>query len=513
MQAPAPQLRSVVRWRRFNRLAAVLAVTLLVAGGFVAVSTRASAATVDTGAWYVLVARHSGKALDVYDLATNDGARVAQWTRNDGAWQQWRFLDAGNGYYRVQSRHSGKVLDIRDSSTADGAEIIQWTDLGAADQQFRLADSASGHVRLINRQSNKALDVFERSTADGARVNQWTDLDGTNQQWQLVRVGSVDGQPPGTPTAAPTTPGPSASPSPPGTPPANYPAPQRVTGDVGVHDPSMIRRPNGGYLLAHTGDNIALKTSTDLVAFRNAGVVFPSGAPWTTTYTGGSRNLWAPDLSFHNNRHYLYYSASTFGSNRSAIFLATSSTGASGSWTDQGLVIETRTSDDFNAIDPNLTVDDQGRWWLSFGSFWSGIKMIALDPATGKRSGNSMHSIAGRNGGAIEAPTLVKRGAYYYLYVSFDRCCQGAASTYRVMVGRSTSVTGPFVDRNGSPLTSGGGTQILASHGNIHGPGHQAVLADATGEALVYHYYADNGASLLGINRIGYDAAGWPFVH
>ncbi|MFC6021950.1 family 43 glycosylhydrolase [Plantactinospora solaniradicis] len=497
--------------RRLIRPATVLAIAAMLVAGAIAVPTRsASAATVDTNAWYVLVSRHSGKAFEVYDRSTADGGRIVQWARNDGAWQQWQFVDSGGGYYRLRSRNSGKVVDILNSSNADGAEIVQWTDQGGTDQQFRLADSDGGHVRLINRQSNKALDVWEWSTADGGRISQYADQGGANQQWQLVRVGSVGGGDPTTP------PGPTANPTPsttPGVPPAAYPAPQRVTGDVGVHDPTIIRRPTGGYLLAHTGDNVALKTSTDRVAFRNAGAVFPSGAPWTTTYTGGSRNLWAPDISFHNNRYYLYYSASTFGSNRSAIFLATSSTGASGSWTDQGLVIESRTSDNFNAIDPNLVVDDQGRWWLSFGSFWSGLKMVALDPATGKRSDSTIRSIAGRNGGAIEAPTVFKRGNYYYLYVSFDRCCQGASSTYRVMVGRSTSVTGPFVDRNGTALTSGGGTQVLASHGDIHGPGHQTVLPDTDGDALVYHYYANNGASLLGINRIGYDSAGWPFVY
>ncbi|WP_229069040.1 arabinan endo-1,5-alpha-L-arabinosidase [Actinoplanes sp. DH11] len=290
---------------------------------------------------------------------------------------------------------------------------------------------------------------------------------------------------------------------------AAYPDPGPVTGDIGVHDPTMVRRPGGGYLVAHTGDNIALKTSADRIAFRNAGAVFPAGAPWTTAYTGGSRNLWAPDLTYRDGRYWLYYSASTFGSNRSAIFLATSTTGASGSWTNHGLVIESRTSDNYNAIDPNLFVDTDGRWWLSFGSFWSGIKLIPLDPATGKRSGSALHSIAGRGGGAIEAPVITKRGSWYYQWVSFDRCCQGAASTYRVMVGRSSSVTGPYADRNGVAMTSGGGTEVLAGHGNIHGPGHQALVDDA----LVYHYYANNGAALLGINLLGYDAAGWPYVY
>ena len=295
--------------------------------------------------------------------------------------------------------------------------------------------------------------------------------------------------------------------------PPSYPRPGAVSGTTGTHDPTMVKTPAGGYLVAQTGDNIPLTTSTDRTAFRAAGVVFPNGAPWTTAYTGGSRNLWAPDISYHNGRYYLYYSASTFGSNRSAIFLATSPTGASGSWTDRGLVIESRTSDNFNAIDPNLVVDASGRWFLSFGSFWSGIKMIGLDPSTAKRSDSSLLSISGRNGGATEAPVIVRHGSYYYQWVSFDRCCQGAASTYRIMVGRSTSAAGPFTDRNGVAMTAGGGTQVLARHGSIHGPGHQAVLADTDADVLVYHYYADNGRSLLGINLIGYDAAGWPFVY
>ncbi|MDY7088517.1 MAG: arabinan endo-1,5-alpha-L-arabinosidase [Actinomycetota bacterium] len=296
-------------------------------------------------------------------------------------------------------------------------------------------------------------------------------------------------------------------------PPPSYPGPGAVSGATGTHDPTMVKTPAGTYIVAQTGDNIALSTSTDRTAFRAAGAAFPAGAPWTTTYTGGSRNLWAPDISYHNGQYYLYYSASTFGSNRSAIFLATSPSGASGSWTNQGLVIESATSDNFNAIDPNLLVDEAGRWWLSFGSFWSGIKQVALNPSTGKRSDATIRSIAGRNGGAIEAPFLFKHGSYYYQWVSFDRCCQGAASTYRIMVGRSSSPTGPFTDRNGTAMTAGGGTQVLAGHGSIHGPGHQAVLADTDGDVLVYHYYADNGASRLGINRIGYDTAGWPFVY
>jgi arabinan endo-1,5-alpha-L-arabinosidase len=299
-------------------------------------------------------------------------------------------------------------------------------------------------------------------------------------------------------------------------PPPSYPNPGVVTGSTGAHDPAMVKRPTGGYLLAVTGPGITLKTSPDRTAFANAGRVWPNGAPWTTQYTGGDPNLWAPDLTFHNGLYYLYYSASSFGSQNSAIFLATSPTGASGSWTNRGLVISSSGSNNYNAIDPNLVIDPQGQWWLTFGSFWTGIRMIRLDSATGLRSSTdtAVRGLAARPGStAIEAPFIFRHGGFYYLFVSFDLCCRGASSTYRIMVGRSTSLTGPYADRNGTPMTSGGGTQVLARHDSVIGPGHQAVLSDADGTVLVYHYYTSTGAARLGINLLGFDPAGWPFVY
>ncbi|WP_039931913.1 non-reducing end alpha-L-arabinofuranosidase family hydrolase [Streptomyces viridochromogenes] len=173
---------------RLRRLLAVLAPLLLVSTFLGA--QPAGAATVDPNASYVLVNRNSGKALDVYNMATDDGARITQWTRNDQNQQQWRFVDSGGGYYRIVSRHSGKVLDVHNWSTANGGSIVQWADLNAANQQWRLADSADGYVRLISRHSNKALEVQGASSADNANVVQYDDWGGTNQQWQLVKVGA-----------------------------------------------------------------------------------------------------------------------------------------------------------------------------------------------------------------------------------------------------------------------------------------------------------------------------------
>ncbi|MEJ2852398.1 MULTISPECIES: PQQ-dependent sugar dehydrogenase [unclassified Saccharothrix] len=157
----------------------------------------ASAATVDTTATYVLVNRNSGKVLDVYGRSTAEGARITQYTRNDGAWQQWQFVDSGGGYYRIKSKHSNKVLSF--PSTADRAGLVQTTDANTAGQQFRLADSAGGYVRLLNRASGKAVDVLYSSTADGAQVVQLSDTGAASQQWQMVKLGSTDTTPPTAP--------------------------------------------------------------------------------------------------------------------------------------------------------------------------------------------------------------------------------------------------------------------------------------------------------------------------
>jgi arabinan endo-1,5-alpha-L-arabinosidase len=296
----------------------------------------------------------------------------------------------------------------------------------------------------------------------------------------------------------------------------NYPGPGKVSGSTFAHDPTVVKMPSGGYLMAITAPGITLKTSTDRTNWRDAGLVWNNAnAPWTQPYTGKTNeNLWAPDLSYHNGKYYLYYSASTFGSRKSAIFLATSTTGAAGSWTNHGVVVETNAKSAYNAIDPNLVVDAAGKWWLTFGSFGNGIKMISINPSTGLRSGSNMVDLAARgSSGAIEAPVIVRHDNYYYLWVSFDYCCKAAASTYNIRVGRSTNIQGPYLDRNGVAMTQGGGSVVMATHGAIRGPGHNTVFTDTDGDVLVYHYYRQSdGEAQLGINLLRYDN-GWPVAY
>ncbi|KAG8991293.1 hypothetical protein FRB94_012615 [Tulasnella sp. JGI-2019a] len=295
---------------------------------------------------------------------------------------------------------------------------------------------------------------------------------------------------------------------------AAYPNPGTVTGAYsGVHDPSALCKDSAGlYWLFSTGNGIAIRTSPDRIAWTSVGQVFPAGGySWTDAYTGtSSGSLWAPDCTYKSGTFYLYYAASSFGSQNSAIFFAKSTTGKPGSWTNEGLVTSTKTGDSYNAIDPHLIIDGSN-WWLSMGSFWTGIKLLGA--STGKPSGTTVYSIAQRTAasGAIEASDIYKYGSYYYLFTSWDTCCNGISSTYNIRVGRSSSITGPYVDQSGVALTAGGGTLVLATHGTIYGPGGQSVYTDTDAPVLVYHYYGTS-TSYLGINLLDF-STGWPVVY
>jgi arabinan endo-1,5-alpha-L-arabinosidase len=213
---------------------------------------------------------------------------------------------------------------------------------------------------------------------------------------------------------------------------------------------------------------------------------------------------------------------SHFGENRSVIGLVTNKTLDSESddyeWVDEGLVVESTFADNYNCIDPNLILDADGVPWLAFGSFWSGIKMRRLDFETGKPSeeDDTLYSLAQRtvNNGAVEAPFIIRKDDFYYLFASFDFCCRGADSTYYVVVGRSENVTGPYIDRDGIEMMQGGGTQITFPTERWRGPGHNAILQEDGVDYLVCHAYdaEQNGASTLRIAPLVWDEDGWPAI-
>src|SRR6202046_3180423 len=293
-----------------------------------------------------------------------------------------------------------------------------------------------------------------------------------------------------------------------------------------VHDPSMARE-GGTYYLFSTGDpagvigngNIQIRTSRDLRHWTYTGTRFPPQPAWITTALGDIPNLWAPDISFFGGLWHLYYAGSSFGSNNSVIGLATTPTLDPSSpryhWTDRGLVFSSTSSDDYNAIDPSLVSTPGGAKWLVFGSYWSGIKLIALDAATGKPASSSpaVYSLAQRPApDAEEGAGIIYHDGYYYLIVSFDTCCAGIASTYRIMVGRSATVTGPYVDSAGTSMMNSGGMELQGSDEGMIGPGSSSVYADGSRSYLVYHYYDafENGDTWVQVRPLVWLPPRWP---
>ncbi|KAI2463831.1 glycoside hydrolase family 43 protein [Annulohypoxylon bovei var. microspora] len=290
-----------------------------------------------------------------------------------------------------------------------------------------------------------------------------------------------------------------------------------------THDPSIIRRSDGTYFRFSTNGKIAVHTAPDITGpWTYKGAALPSGSKINLD---GNQNLWAPDVSLIGSTYYLYYSVSTFGVQDSAIGVATSSSLDVGTWTDLGSTgIESASGKPYNAIDANL-INADGTYYLTFGSFWQDIYQVAMTSTPeAVASGASSYQVAYDPVKADEEGSFIfKNGNYYYLFYSKGQCCgydtskPAAGGEYKVMVCRSTSATGGFVDATGKACTSSGGTVVLESHGNIYGPGGQGVYNDPThGPILYYHYvnttigYAD-GQKQFGWNTINF-SSGWPVV-
>jgi arabinan endo-1,5-alpha-L-arabinosidase len=298
-----------------------------------------------------------------------------------------------------------------------------------------------------------------------------------------------------------------------------------------VHDPVMIKEGNTYYLFC-TGMGITVYSSTDKRNWQKENPVFDAPPAWAVEAVNGFKgHIWAPDISFHNGEYYLYYSISSFGKNTSCIGLATNKTLNSKDknfkWTDHGKVIESIPGRDlWNAIDPNLIVDFQQQPWLVFGSFWSGMKLVKLKEngkeiavpqewyTVSKRARDYKVDDRDPGEGAVEAPFIFRKNGFYYLFVSFDFCCRGANSNYKIMIGRSDKIQGPYRDKNGNRLDEGGGSLVLEGNKDWPGVGHNSVYTFDGEDWLVYHAYdmSDNGKPKLKMEKLKWDETGWPVI-
>ena len=299
-----------------------------------------------------------------------------------------------------------------------------------------------------------------------------------------------------------------------------------------VHDPVMIKQGDKYYLFC-TGAGISVFSSTDLKNWRKEKPVFETPPEWAVEAVPGFKgHIWAPDISCHYGKYYLYYAVSTFGKNGSCIGVAVNKTldplSPDYKWEDHGKLIQSVPGRDmWNAIDPNLILDDDEVGWLSFGSFWNGIKLVKLRPdfltiaepqewaaiASRPRSFEWPDTVAGN--AAIEAPFMFKKNSYYYLFVSWDYCCRGEKSDYKVVVGRSKSIKGPYLDKSNMPLNKGGGTLVVqGDQKKWFGAGHNAVCDFDGQDYIIYHGYDanDRGKPKLIIDSLQWDKGGWPFI-
>ncbi len=309
---------------------------------------------------------------------------------------------------------------------------------------------------------------------------------------------------------------------------------------ISVHDPVMIQE-NGTYYLFCTGRGISVWSSPDMIDWKRENRVFAEVPGWTVDAVKDFRgHFWAPDISFYNGKYYLYYSVSSFGKNTSCIGLATNKTldynDPEFNWVDHGKVIQSIPGvTNWNAIDPNLIVAENGTPYLTFGSFWDGLKLVKLstDATMVEDNLNEIPTIASRKktstdtnppavdnnpkdagGNAIEAPFVFKKGKYYYLFASIDYCCKGVNSTYKMIVGRSETIPGPYIDKEGKNMATGGGSIVLQGDEDWYGVGHNSTYTFNGKDYLVFHGYdaSDEGKPKLIIKEMQWDAQGWPVV-
>ncbi len=300
-----------------------------------------------------------------------------------------------------------------------------------------------------------------------------------------------------------------------------------------AHDPVIATQGDTIYAFS-TGLGIIQMHSVDMKSWHIDGPCLDSLPQWVKEHNpDATMHLWAPDIIYANGLWHLYYCSSVFGKNISVIGHLTNKTLNRGSkdykWRDRGLVVESIPHRDFwNAIDPNVVLCADGSAWMTFGSFWGGVKLVRLDSSLGSLAGpQKWYTLASRQrtqmetddrpgDAAIEAPFIFRRGEWFYLFVSFDYCCRGENSTYHVVCGRSRNVYGPYEDKSGVRMDMGGGTRVDISPADSKryvAAGHCAVVTLRGRDYMALHGYPRSGAPAeLMLRKIEWGDDGWPVL-
>lgn len=331
----------------------------------------------------------------------------------------------------------------------------------------------------------------------------------------------------------------------------------------GTHDPSSIVKCGDRYWVFATGDGINAKYSYDMVTWQDGPSPFTKTEfpDWINDYVHGATDsngqpvfhgaFWAPDIIYMNNQYYLYYSCSEWGTMTSTIGCVTNKSlnpeDPDYNWVDVGFLglYSYQPGIALNVIDPALSRGDDGKIWMTYGSFNDrGMVVTEIDSLSGKPktyAGNIpgktiANSWTGPNSwdyGEGEGACMVFRNGYYYLFYNKGGCCNGVASDYYVVMGRSQNPKGPFTDKEGKPMVNygaeSGGTVVLKhddSRGfddRYYGPGHIGVFQENGMDYITFHYYDPlgyypsaeanyKGGPTLGLAKLEWGTDGWPYI-
>jgi arabinan endo-1,5-alpha-L-arabinosidase len=478
----------------------------------------------------------------------------------------WHFMPMGNNEYNVENMLTHQVLGILNASTSTGAQALQYSDNGTADHLWAFYLLTDGNYLIKNVNSGYYLQDEGSGTTSSATIDQGarsSSVTGcTCQEWTITSSGTAAYSAPLTVSGT-----------------GIYVHDPFMLQDPTTHTYWLF---GTHQTIAYSTDFATFTYTTETVGSTGActstqggywitddnhcPIIGPDFASWSGLQTPLQENnahntdLWAPDVLYDSgtSTYYQYYAVPYDPSTgaEAVIGLATATT-PYGPWTDKGYVVSSWTNatstaptnnawnfvntTTWNAIDPSPFIDASGNWWLIFGSWSDGTHLLELQSPSSYSStatigfpvssGSNAYPVStataistwtkiGYRSAGEEGPFIYYWNGYYYYFAPINTCCVGTSSTYREIVGRSTSVTGPYYDRGGVSLANGGGTILISSHSNVYGPGGASVFTDTGSDGtkslptIVYHYYDgnNNGTPTLGINRLNFTADGWPYI-
>ena len=480
--------------KRKRKIAALLAAALLLCVLPACGGKGSGTKQPDDKGLYRIVSTHSGRAMASRDFGLQEGAFAELQAFAGDLNQVWRMLRQDDGSYVLENLSCLTRLTVKQDDDSDGvqacvktgdpAELFKWELEYRGDDVYAIKSAATG----------KYLQSLKDNKMNGTPIVQWEKDGGESQEWELVKLD--DGT-------------------------RELPVMLMLSGSVEHSSTPEIQRVGNGYYLCAMQDGVSIKYSKDMRNWTKIGNVISNltGMPFSwmreVIPSNETSGIWAPGIYKVGERFCLYYTLSVNYKQTSAIGLMTNTTldhtSPEYKWADRGPVVVSKVGDDFNAIDPNVIHDDDGQAWLVYGSSWTGIKLRKLDMKTGltSQAEPEVYSLASRESidRAIEAPYMIKRGEYYYLFCAVEPM----ERNYRWAVGRSKSVTGPFTDRKGVDMMQGGSTDVTQGKQGVELPGHASVFVDDDGSYyMVTEYFKSNSNSLLGIGTMLWDDEGWP---